>query len=85
MESSIPERFLCPIGQTLMQNPVITSAGQTYDRVNIENWLRTKKTDPVTRVPITSTLIPNYHVKSEIDEFIRSLIWSTNMKSNRHY
>ena len=85
MDSSIPERFLCPIGQTLMQNPVITSAGQTYDRVHIENWLRTKKTDPVTRAPITSTLIPNYHVKSEIDEFIRSLIWSTNMKSNRHY
>jgi hypothetical protein len=33
---SIPEYLQCPIGYELMEDPVITDSGQTYERSAIE-------------------------------------------------
>ena len=74
----IPEEVLnvitCPIGGEIMRNPVINSVGQTYDRANIQQWIsRGNRTDPNTRQEITTTLIPNFSIKSLINSYIPQL------------
>lgn len=39
--------FLDPINHDLMTDPVITAAGNTYQRQTIETWLRTHSSDPL--------------------------------------
>jgi hypothetical protein len=34
----------CPIGQDVMEDPVIAADGFTYDRKNIETWINQKET-----------------------------------------
>eukprot|EP00210_Caulerpa_lentillifera_P006942 g6637.t1 len=47
----------CPITIEVMQDPVIAADGHTYERRAIEQWLRQKKESPVTRQPISSTVL----------------------------
>lgn len=37
-EKDPPHEFLCPISGTIMEDPVITSNGEIYDRKSIESW-----------------------------------------------
>jgi len=74
----IPQEVLniitCPISGEIMRNPVINSVGQTYDRTRIQQWLsRGNRTDPNTRQQITTTLIPNFSIKSLINSYIPQL------------
>jgi len=41
--------YTCSISYEKMIDPVITPAGQMYDRVNIEKWIKDHGTDPYTR------------------------------------
>ena len=67
---NIPSNFCCPITLELMKNPVICTDGHTYERDAIENWLKIKKTSPMTnKVILNHTLIPNYNLKSQIELF----------------
>lgn len=69
--SRIPRQFICPISMGLIRDPVITTAGLTYERAYIEEWFRTgHDTDPMAHVPISMTLIPNILVKQQIEEFM---------------
>ena len=43
----------CSITLTLMNDPVITKDGQSYDRVAIEKWLDTNSICPITRKSLT--------------------------------
>ena len=36
--STIPSEFICPILQTMMEDPVLTIDGFTYDRIAITEW-----------------------------------------------
>lgn len=87
----IPQEVLnvitCPIGGEIMRNPVINSVGQTYDRVNIQQWIsRGNTTDPNTRQQITTTLIPNFSIKSLINSYIPQLGGKRKYtKKNRKY
>ena len=70
----IPQEVLnvitCPIGGEIMRIPVVNSVGQTYDRANIQQWIsRGNRTDPNTRQLITTTLIPNFSIKSLINSY----------------
>eukprot|EP00468_Gymnochlora_sp_CCMP2014_P012694 CAMPEP_0167766712 /NCGR_PEP_ID=MMETSP0110_2-20121227/15522_1 /TAXON_ID=629695 /ORGANISM="Gymnochlora sp., Strain CCMP2014" /LENGTH=460 /DNA_ID=CAMNT_0007654821 /DNA_START=415 /DNA_END=1797 /DNA_ORIENTATION=- len=71
----IPEKFLCPIYQTLMEDPVCCNDGHTYERKAIEEWMKLgKKTSPCTRQELDPTSInPNLFLKSMIDDFKRKL------------
>ena len=74
----IPQEVLnvitCPISGEIMKNPVINSVGQTYDKENIQQWIsRGNRTDPNTRQQITTTLIPNFSIKSLINSYIPQL------------
>jgi hypothetical protein len=70
-DGDIPEYFLCPITGCIMRQPAMTPEGVTYDYDAIEEWLRTKQTDPSTNLPLTSDqLCPNRTVRSMIEDFI---------------
>ena len=43
-----PKNFLCPITQSLLEDPVIWVDGHTYERTAIARWLRTRDTEPMT-------------------------------------
>ncbi|KAH6801706.1 plant U-box 14 [Perilla frutescens var. frutescens] len=64
----IPDDFRCPISLELMQDPVIVSTGQTYERSCIQKWLDAgHKTCPKTQQTLLHTaLTPNYVLKSLI-------------------
>lgn len=87
----IPQEVLnvitCPIGGEIMRNPVVNSVGQTYDRANIQQWIsRGNRTDPNTRQQITTTLIPNFSIKSLINSYIPQLGGKKKYtKKNRKY
>ncbi|KAJ9543639.1 hypothetical protein OSB04_023346 [Centaurea solstitialis] len=61
----IPNEFLCPISLQLMEDPVIISSGQTYERESIQRWLDAGNgTCPKTRQFLTeATLTPNHALR----------------------
>ncbi|CAH2060221.1 unnamed protein product, partial [Thlaspi arvense] len=69
-----PEDFRCPISLELMNDPVIVSSGQTYDRECIKKWLEGgNSTCPKTQETLTSdTVTPNYALRSLIDQWCES-------------
>ena len=68
------DSFICPINQTLMNDPVITPYGTTYERSAILNWLKKNNTDPLTKKRLTKEmLITNYALRSAIQEYKESL------------
>lgn len=67
-QTNIPDNLVCPITNELMKDPVITNGGQTYERNAIEEWMKRKKTDPLTRDPITC-LIPNVSIRQMCQEY----------------
>ena len=44
----MPAQYRCPISQELMEDPVATSDGHTYERREIFRWLCTHNTSPLT-------------------------------------
>ncbi|GER55162.1 U-box domain-containing protein 13 [Striga asiatica] len=67
----IPDDFRCPISLELMNDPVIVSTGQTYERSCIEKWLEAgHATCPKTQQALSSTsLTPNYVLRSLIAQW----------------
>ncbi|PRP74462.1 hypothetical protein PROFUN_06591 [Planoprotostelium fungivorum] len=67
----VEEDLQCPISKEVMDDPVLTADGHTYERSNIVAWFqRGNRTSPVTNAPLDSfTLIPNRRVKSMIETF----------------
>ena len=52
-------------------HPVTAADGHTYERVAIEEWLKTKGTSPMTQEPLTDTrLIPQFTVKKLVCAFM---------------
>jgi hypothetical protein len=70
-DSEIPEGFLCPITNDVMQNPVIDHEGNTYEETAIKEWLFRRNESPVTRSPLSlQQLTPNRALKDVIEKFI---------------
>ena len=69
--AEIPEDLRCPLTLDLFCDPVTAADGHTYERVAIEEWLKTKGTSPMTQEPLTDTrLIPQYTVKKLVCAFM---------------
>lgn len=69
-ELDIPESFIDPISSEIMEDPVVTADGHTYERSQIERWFQSHDTSPLTGLKLAvKTLIPNYLVRSQIKEF----------------
>ncbi|MFN3234413.1 MAG: AAA family ATPase [Gammaproteobacteria bacterium] len=70
-ETQIPDEFMCPVGFELMQDPVVTEAGISYERAEIERWLTDHDTDPCTRSVLGSKrLTPNVQLRQAIERFL---------------
>ena len=100
--SYIKERFeecvACPITNGIFINPVITPEGQTFDKYNIEKYLKNKKENPLTRKRLfQAQLIGNTLVKKlcviltsnkdelSMDNFIKMKKLLINPKNNNFY
>ncbi|XP_021772323.1 U-box domain-containing protein 17-like [Chenopodium quinoa] len=68
---TIPKDFCCPISLDLMQDPVIVSTGQTYDRSSISRWLdEGHYTCPKTgQMLANKRLIPNRALRNLITQW----------------
>ena len=51
-----------------MKDPVMTTAGNSYERSSITEWLKENNTDPVTNVIIRKKLIPNHSLRKLIED-----------------
>ncbi|KAL9657530.1 hypothetical protein ABK040_000958 [Willaertia magna] len=69
------DKFICPISQQIMIDPVIIETGQTYERKSIEEWFKYRNTCPSTGLQLKSrTLTNNYVLKSATQEKIVKFI-----------
>ena len=69
-EKDTPEDYKCPITHEIMRDPVSTINGFTYERTAIKEWILIKEIEPLTNLPLSSTiLLPNTRLKEEIDNF----------------
>ena len=83
LKAIVPNNFLCPISLGLMDNPVILSDGQTYEKDHIQEWLKTHNTSPNTRsVLLNKTMLVNYALKGAILDF-KEYIYNEAIKKER--
>jgi len=64
-----PENYTCPITHELMDDPVVSADGYTYERDAIEGWFRNKNTSPMNNQRVDPGLIPNNALRSQIMEW----------------
>jgi uncharacterized protein YegL len=70
--TKIPETLICPISGTIFKDPVSGPDGYTYERDQIETWLRKNGTSPMTRQPMNiSDLVINRTVKDTVEQFLK--------------
>mmetsp|Transcript_13609 Transcript_13609/g.20411 ORF Transcript_13609/g.20411 Transcript_13609/m.20411 type:complete len:198 (-) Transcript_13609:328-921(-) len=65
--------FVCPITYQIMEDPVQTSNGQTFERAAIQEWLRNHNTCPLTNMEITRELTPNIALRGVIAAYLQSI------------
>ena len=69
MASSTP--FECSITHDIMTDPYIDDEGNSYERSEIEKWLKNNDTSPITRSKLTmKQLRPNRGLKDAIDLYL---------------
>ena len=66
----IPEDFCCCITGHIMEDPVSTVDGHTYERRAIEQWLAQNGTSPKTGETLeTNSIFPNHIMRRQIIEW----------------
>lgn len=70
----IPQSFLCPISQEIMNEPVVTEDGHVYDKQSIQEWFRRgNRTSPMTGLPLASiALLDEAPLKRAIDDYLKA-------------
>ena len=69
MDKDIVPSFVCPISSERFEDPVVTCDGHTYNRTDIERWLRERQTSPNTNLALaTAQLIPNHALRKAMEE-----------------
>ena len=64
------EILKCPISGEIMEDPVMSPGGHTYERKYIENWIQIKKISPLTKKPLNKNdLRVNFAVKNMIETY----------------
>ena len=67
----VPAQYRCPISQELMEDPVATSDGHTYERREIFRWLCTHNTSPLTGATLPNkALTPAIALRQLIAAFV---------------
>ena len=67
---SPPKYLLCPISHEILEDPVSTSDGHTYERRSIETWLSNHNTSPITGLILPDKLLrPNFAIKVALQTY----------------
>ncbi len=70
-EVNAPKDFLCPISVVIMNDPVVSEYGISYDRSSITKWFLNSDKDPSTGKKVsTKQLFPNIYLRSKIKEYL---------------
>jgi hypothetical protein len=72
--ANIPDSFLCPITQEILEDPVCAADGQTYERSALEEWFRRgKRSSPLTGAPLEHiNVTPNVTLRKAIQDFLEA-------------
>lgn len=75
--------FLCPISGRLLEDPVITADGHTYEKKEIETWFRSgARSSPLTGNPLPHTqTIRNHALRNAIAEYMARLKSQTTVRT----
>ena len=78
---NVPEEYLCPIFHTIMEDPVITIDGYTFEKKAIQEWFsKGNVTNPLTGISLPNQCItPVRSLRSLIEKFV-----SQDMKNGFH-
>lgn len=70
LEDQVPYNLICPITGEIMREPVLATDGHTYEKSAINFWFESgRASSPKTNKEISTTLIPNYNLKSLIEDY----------------
>ncbi|CDY58794.1 BnaA07g38080D [Brassica napus] len=72
-DPELPQYFLCPITQDVMEDPQVAADGFTYEGEAIRCWLDSgHETSPMTNKRLIHTsLVPNLSLRSAIQEWLQ--------------
>lgn len=74
LEDHVSRHLVCPISHRVMDVPVISPSGHTYDCDSMEQWLKRRPVDPMSLQPISiSSLYLNRALQDEIIEQLERL------------
>jgi hypothetical protein len=71
LQKQIPDGFICPITQDIMNEPVMLLDGHSYEKKAIVDWLRRSDRSPLTNEVLKDreTMLDNYALKAAIESF----------------
>lgn len=83
-KADIPEYLLCDLTKNIMNDPVITSAGYTYERQELMKFLSENgNIDPITKEKINQyKIFPNINIKLATEEFLSKQPWAFDYKGD---
>jgi len=53
------EDFTCPISLQIFNDPVLASDGHHYEKILLEEWIRGKRTSPMTGTILSKQYFPD--------------------------
>ncbi|XP_051912261.1 uncharacterized protein LOC127594427 [Hippocampus zosterae] len=82
----VPDHLICQITYELMEDPVVTEAGITYEREAIQEHIEKNGcTDPITRKQISGKLYPNHAIKKAVKDFLEKNPWAYEHSEGQSY
>mmetsp|Transcript_71202 Transcript_71202/g.159351 ORF Transcript_71202/g.159351 Transcript_71202/m.159351 type:complete len:329 (-) Transcript_71202:78-1064(-) len=74
LEDHVSQQMICPISHRVMDFPMISPSGHSYDRESIMEWLSRRAVDPLSLTPLAAAaLYPNRALQNEIAEQLEGL------------
>ena len=71
-KNQIPNEFICPITQDIMEDPVIIDDGHTFEREAIQQSFQISGfKSPITRAQVSNRLIPNIALRNRIQDWMQ--------------
>ena len=65
------EKYICPITNDYMVNPVLACDGHIYEKDAIKCWLKIDGTSPMTREKIKNVFVEQIQLRVEIQEYCK--------------
>ena len=82
----IPDHLICKITLMLMEDPVISEEGFTYERKVLEEHYKLKgAVEPITRKEVSGKVYPNHALKQAIEVFLRENPWAFEEEKGENY